>query len=73
MHFKFVLRFSALEGCTALMHVASPFPNVAEKDVKEDDVVKPAVEGTMRVLKAAVKAKLKKVVLTSSCAAVCGM
>lgn len=61
-----------MEGVTSLIHMASPFPNVAEVSVKEEDVVVPAKEGTLRVLKAAVAAKIKKIVLTSTIASIFG-
>ncbi|MBM2623898.1 aldehyde reductase [Actinoplanes sp. LDG1-06] len=55
----------AVEGCDYVWHVASPFPVGVPKH--EDEVVKPAVEGTLRVLRA-VKASgtVKRVVMTSS-------
>lgn len=53
-----------------MMHVASPFPATAA--TAEDEVVKPAVEGTQAVLKACQQAKVKRVVLTSSVVAVTG-
>jgi nucleoside-diphosphate-sugar epimerase len=58
----------AVRGCTYVLHVASPFPNRAPKH--EDELIKPAKEGTLRVLKAAADAGVKRVVLTSSLAAV---
>ncbi|XP_018015562.1 LOW QUALITY PROTEIN: NADPH-dependent aldehyde reductase ARI1-like [Hyalella azteca] len=59
----------AMEGVYAVMHTASPFPPVGESP-SEQSLVKPAVEGTKRVLSAAAKAGIKKVVVTSSFAAV---
>ncbi len=60
---------AAVEGCTYVEHVASPFPSVAPAD--ENDLVRPAVEGTLRVLRAAAKSStVKRVVVTSSVAAV---
>lgn len=50
------------------MHTASPFP--IEQPKHEDVLIKPAVEGTMAVMRAAHKHKVKRVVITSSCAAV---
>ncbi|MFM1952057.1 MAG: hypothetical protein RJA33_851 [Actinomycetota bacterium] len=60
----------ALEGIDALMHTASPFPIASPKD--ENELIRPAVEGTLRALKAAKKAGVKRVVLTSSVAAIYG-
>lgn len=59
----------ACKGCTYLMHVASPFPATAVKN-EELELIKPAVEGTLIALEAAVKAGIKKAVVTSSCAAI---
>ena len=58
---------SALEGCDYLVHVASPF--FLKEPSNEKQLITPAVEGTQRVLSAAIKAKVKRVVLTSSIAA----
>lgn len=58
----------AVRGCAYVLHVASPFPNATPKDPNE--VIGPARDGTLRVLKAAADAGVKRVVLTSSLAAV---
>lgn len=58
----------AVQGCTYVHHVASPFP--AELPKHEDDLIMPARDGTLRVLKAAAAAGVKRVVLTSSFGAV---
>ena len=59
----------AVSGCTYLEHVASPFPAAAPKD--ENELVRPAVDGTLRVLRAAAEAgTVRRVVVTSSVAAV---
>jgi nucleoside-diphosphate-sugar epimerase len=58
----------AMAGCTYVLHVASPFPAGEPKD--EDEVIAPAREGTLRVLRAARDAGVKRVVMTSSFAAV---
>mgnify|MGYP003961001745 CR=1 FL=1 len=57
----------AMSGCDYLLHVASPFVLSNET---EEFFVKPAVEGALRALKFANKHDIKKVVLTSSFAAV---
>lgn len=54
----------AMSGCDFVMHVASPFYLAEPKD--ENDMIRPAVEGTQRVLAAANNAGVKRVVLTSS-------
>lgn len=58
----------AVAGCDYVLHVASPFPSGVPKD--EDELIRPAREGALRVLKAARDAGVKRVVLTSSFAAV---
>ncbi|CAH3016851.1 unnamed protein product, partial [Porites evermanni] len=60
----------AVKDCTFVIHVASPFPMEDPKD--EMEVIGPAVEGTRNVLEACAKTKgeVKRVVLTSSCAAI---
>lgn len=60
----------AIEGCDYVLHVASPFVVKVPKD--ENELIKPAVEGTLRALKAAKKAGVKRVVLTSSTVAMHG-
>lgn len=57
----------AMDGCDYVLHVASPF---VLSDESEEFFVKPAVEGATRALKFAQKHHVKKVVLTSSFAAV---
>lgn len=59
----------AVDGCEYVMHVASPLPKANPKD--ENDVIRPAVDGTLRVLRAcAGSPQVKRVVLTSSIAAI---
>jgi nucleoside-diphosphate-sugar epimerase len=60
----------AVRGCTYVLHVASPFPATVPDD--EMEVIGPAVDGTKRVLAAAAATRggVKRVVLTSSIAAV---
>jgi len=59
----------ACEGSTYIVHTASPVL-FDEKD--EDKLVKPAVSGTVAIMKAARKYGVKKVVITSSTAAIAG-
>lgn len=58
----------AMAGCTYALHVASPFPGRQPKD--ENELIRPAREGTLRVLRAARDGGVKRVVLTSSFAAI---
>ncbi|MGO9489702.1 MAG: NAD-dependent epimerase/dehydratase family protein [Solirubrobacteraceae bacterium] len=58
----------AVEGCTYVLHVASPFPPAQPKD--PDDLILPARDGTLRVLRASLAAGVERVVVTSSVAAV---
>ena len=60
----------ALTGIDVLMHTASPFPIASPKD--ENELIRPAVEGTLRALRAAKNAGVKRVILTSSVAAIYG-
>ena len=60
---------AALQGCTYVLHVASPVV-LAAASTQESEVLQPAVEGTLRVLQAARAAGVKRVVLTSSFGAV---
>jgi nucleoside-diphosphate-sugar epimerase len=58
----------AVAGCDYVLHVASPFPpNIPNH---EDELIAPAREGTLRVLRASRSAGVKRVVLTSSFAAI---
>ena len=58
----------AVADCTYVLHVASPFPVTQPKD--ENELIIPAREGALRVLRAARDAGVARVVLTSSFAAV---
>ncbi len=60
----------AVAGCDYVLHVASPFPPAQPKD--PDELIVPAREGTLRVLRAALAAGAKRVVVTSSVAAIAG-
>ncbi|MBW8889203.1 MAG: aldehyde reductase [Fibrobacteres bacterium] len=59
---------AAAAGCEYVLHVASPLPIGIPKD--ENDLIGPARAGTLRALKAARDAGAKRVVLTSSFAAI---
>ena len=61
---------SALSNCDYVMHIASPFK--VENPKNEMEMLGPAVDGTLRVLKAAKKNGVKRVVLTSSTVAMMG-
>lgn len=59
----------AVKDVSLVLHVASPFPSVQPKD--ENELIRPAVDGTLRVLKAAkASGTVKRVVVTSSAAAI---
>lgn len=58
----------AASGVDAVVHTASPFPVAQPKDPQV--LIRPAVEGTLRALRAACNAGVDRVVLTSSTAAV---
>ena len=58
----------AVAGCEYVLHVASPFPQTVPKH--EDELIVPAREGALRVLRVSRDAKVKRVVLTSSFAAI---
>lgn len=58
----------AVTGCEYVLHVASPTPIVAYKH--EDEMIIPAREGVLRVLRAASSNGVKRVVLTSAIGAV---
>ncbi len=59
---------AALQGVHGVQHLASPFILNEPKD--PDELIRPAVDGTLRVLKAAVAANVQRFVQTSSMAAV---
>lgn len=59
----------AAAGCTYVLHSASPTPTGTQ--TSEDDWVRPAVDGNLRVLRAAREAGVARVVLTSAFGAIC--
>lgn len=58
----------AMHDCEFVHHVASPFPVTQPKDASE--LIVPARDGTLRVLRAARDAGVKRVIMTSSFAAI---
>ena len=58
----------AMQGVHRVLHLASPFPLAQPKD--EAELIRPAVDGTLRVLRAAKAAEVKRFVQTSSTVAV---
>jgi dihydroflavonol-4-reductase len=58
----------AIAGCDYVMHVASPIPAAAPKTA--DELIVPAREGTLRVLRIARDSGVQRVVMTSSCGAI---
>jgi dihydroflavonol-4-reductase len=57
-----------MDGCSALLHTASPFPLAQPKN--DEEIIRPAVDGTLRALKSAQSSGIERVVLTSSAVAV---
>tara|TARA_B100000482_G_scaffold174547_1_gene143110 strand:- start:585 stop:1436 length:852 start_codon:yes stop_codon:yes gene_type:complete len=57
-----------MDGCDFLLHLASPYPFKSPKD--ENEIIFPAVNGTNRVLRYAKKSNIKRVIVTSSVAAI---
>ncbi|MBT8481602.1 MAG: aldehyde reductase [Myxococcales bacterium] len=58
----------AVAGCAHVLHVASPFP--VSQPTDEQVLIRPAVDGTLRVLRSARAAGVERFVQTSSMAAV---
>ncbi|HEY2719544.1 MAG TPA: aldehyde reductase [Solirubrobacteraceae bacterium] len=58
----------AVAGCDYVLHVASPFPPAQPKN--PDELIVPARDGALRVLRASLDAGVERVVMTSSVAAV---
>ncbi|MEX8547769.1 MAG: SDR family oxidoreductase [Mucilaginibacter sp.] len=58
----------AMKSCQYVLHIASPTHSDSPKD--ENEMIRPAVDGVLRVLKAARNASVKRVVMTSSFGAV---
>ncbi len=61
----------AMQGCELVFHTASPFINVVDNPLR--DLIEPALKGTQNVLNSInITETIKRVVLTSSCAAIFG-
>lgn len=58
----------AAAGCDRMIHIASPFVTIMPDN--PDDLIRPAVEGTRRAVRAALAAGHERIVLTSSMAAI---
>jgi dihydroflavonol-4-reductase len=58
----------AVRGCTYVQHVASPLPSSNPKD--DDELIRPARDGALRVMRAARNAGVKRVVMTASLACI---
>lgn len=58
----------AVAGCDYVLHIAAPLPSGRSRS--DDDLVRPARDGALRVLTAARSAGVKRVVMTSSIAAI---
>ncbi|CAI0440959.1 unnamed protein product [Linum tenue] len=63
---------SAIQGCSGVFHVASPVQSssCSSKQEAEAEIIEPTVRGTLNVMKACAEAKVKRVVVVSSAAAV---
>jgi len=59
---------SAVAGADYVLHLASPVPVVAPNN--DDEIIRPARDGALRVLKASRDARVRRVVMTSSIAAI---
>jgi nucleoside-diphosphate-sugar epimerase len=59
---------AAMEGVRYVLHVASPIPSSLPKN--PDDLIVPARDGTLNVMRAAARASVQRVVQTSSAAAI---
>ncbi len=60
----------AMRGCGFVLHVASTYVCSEPKD--ENDLTKPAAEGTLRALRTAKKVGIKRIVVISSMVAMLG-
>ena len=59
---------NAVDGCSYVVHIASPCPMKQPKD--ENEVIEPAFKGTLSIMRAANQYNVKRVVLCSSYAAI---
>lgn len=56
---------TALVGVDSVIHVASPIPPGVPKD--EEELIRPAVDGTRSIINACLKSKVRRLIFTSSC------
>jgi dihydroflavonol-4-reductase len=63
---------AAVMGCQYIVHTAAPVFDFTKILDDEDIILKPYCDGTLTVMKAAQKYKVKKVVITSSIASIMG-
>lgn len=61
---------NVVKDCSTVFHVASPFPESAPES--DETILKPAIDGTLNVLKACIGTNIKRVILTSSGYAIFG-
>lgn len=55
--------YELTQGVDFIQHVASPFPSTLPKN--EDELIRPAKDGTLNILRAAARNNVKRVILTS--------
>ncbi|CAI2374876.1 unnamed protein product [Moneuplotes crassus] len=61
--------YKFVEGLDYVIHVASPFPDISKK-MDEEELIRPAVDGTLSVLRASQQFGIKRVVVTASTATI---
>lgn len=55
---------NAIEGCSYVIHVANPLPGATK--ISDEEMLRPAVEGTQSILEGCVRYGVKKLIVTSS-------
>ena len=61
---------NAIQGCSYVIHVANPLPGVTK--ISDEEFLRPAVEGMQSILDGCVRYGVKKLIVTSSLAAMVG-